>query len=58
MTKKRDIDEVVGFGFNEKTQEWDPIFELNKDQIHEFHAAGVIGPEGLTVAWGNSKKIK
>ena len=49
--KERDIDEAQGFEFNEETQEWDPIFELTPEQEHEFYAAGVIGPEGLTIAY-------
>ena len=54
--KERDIDEALGF---EKINgKWEPIFEITPEMEHEIYAAGVIGPEGLTVAWVNSKKIK
>ena len=56
--KERDIDEAMGFEFNKETQEWEPIFEITPEMEHEFYAAGVIGPEGLTVAFGNPKDTK
>jgi hypothetical protein len=56
MTEERDIDEALGF---EKINgKWEPIFEITPEMEHEFYAAGVIGPEGLTVAIGNSKETK
>ena len=56
MTEERDIDEALGFHFIDG--KWEPIFEITPEMEHEFYAAGVIGPEGLTVAIGNSKKTK
>ena len=54
--KERDIDEALGF---EKINgKWEPIFEITPEMEHEFYAAGVIGPEGLTVAFGNSRDTK
>ena len=54
--KERDIDEALGF---EKINgKWEPIFEITPEMEHEIYAAGVIGPEGLTVAFGNPKETK
>ncbi len=56
MTKERDIDGAMGF---EKINgKWEPIFEITEDMEQELYAAGVIGPEGLTVAFGKSKDTK
>ena len=56
IEKERDIDEALGF---EKINgKWEPIFEITPEMEHEFYAAGVIGTEGLTVAFGNPKDIK
>ena len=56
MTEERDIDEALGF--EKISGKWEPIFEITPEMGHEFYAAGVIGPEGLTVAIGNSKETK
>ena len=54
--KERDIDEALGF---EKINgKWEPIFEITPEMEYEFYASGVIGPEGLTVAFGNSRDTK
>jgi len=56
VTEERDIDEALGF---EKINgRWEPIFEITPEMEHEIYAAGVIGPEGLTVTFGNSKDTK
>ena len=56
MTEERDIDEALGF---EKINgKWEPIFEITPEMECEFYASGVIGPEGLTVAFGNSRDTK
>ena len=44
----RDIDEAMGFELIDG--KWEPIFEITEDMEHEIYAAGVIGPEGLTIA--------
>jgi hypothetical protein len=46
--KEPDIDDALGFDFI--NGEWVPIFELTPEMEHEIYAAGVIGPEGLTMA--------
>ena len=45
--KARDIDEALGFDYIDG--KWEPIFEITPEMEHEIYAAGVIGPEGLTV---------
>jgi len=47
--KERNINEAMGFEFIDG--EIVPIFELTEEQEREFYAAGVIGPEGLTIAY-------
>ena len=54
--KARDIDEALGFHFIDG--KWEPLFEITPEMEHEFYAAGVIGPEVLTVAFGNSRDTK
>ena len=54
--KERDIDEALGFHFIDG--KWEPIFEITPEMEYEFYASGVIGPEGLTVAFGNSRDTK
>ena len=56
IEKERDIDEALGFDYIDG--KWEPIFEITPEMEHEIYAAGVIGPEGLTVAIGNSKETK
>ena len=56
MTKEQDINEALGF--EEINGKWEPIFEITPEMEHEFYAAGVIGPERLTVASGNSRDTK
>jgi hypothetical protein len=54
--KERVIDEALGFHFIDG--KWEPIFEITPEMENEIYAAGVIGPEGLTVAFGNPKETK
>ena len=54
--KERDIDEALGFDYNDG--KWEPIFEITPEMEYGFYAAGVIGPEGLTVVFGNSRDTK
>ena len=56
IEKERDIDEALGFDYIDG--KWEPIFEITPEMEHEIYAAGVIGPEGLTVAFGNPKETK
>ena len=56
IEKERDIDEALGFHFIDG--KWEPIFEITPEMEYEFYASGVIGPEGLTVAFGNSRDTK
>ena len=54
--KERNIDKALGF---EKINgKWEPIFVITPEMEYEFYTAGVIGPEGLTVAFGNPKDTK
>ena len=48
MDKERDIDEALGFEWID--DELVPIFELTPEMEDERYAAGVIGPEGITIA--------
>jgi hypothetical protein len=48
MDKERDIDEALGFEWID--DELVPIFELTPEMEDEIYAAGVIGPEGITIA--------